>query len=157
MQHRILLSFGFLLLLGCTSGAVAPPTYRVEGVVTYDGSPVEGATVIFYPTDPKCLSASGVTDPGGNFEVTTYVSQGLDARGAMAGEYKITVTKLDSSSTAPPPTTGLPTPEQMISSTKLKMTAPESLLPEIYSKPTTSGLEVKVGESNEPLLLQLRD
>jgi hypothetical protein len=59
----------------------------VNGVVTLDGTPVEGATVDFVSDDGK--SYSGFTDAGGNFTLN-----GPDQKsGVPAGTYKVTVTK----------------------------------------------------------------
>jgi hypothetical protein len=76
-----------LLASGSGCGGPAKPV-KVEGVVTLDGKPVKGATVTLFPQDGAAHSASGFTDPGGVFRLTTY-SVG---DGAIPGDYKVTVT-----------------------------------------------------------------
>jgi hypothetical protein len=86
---------GFLILclgsfIGC--GESLPPRVPVEGSVLYKQKPLAGATVTF-----KCEGAprvaSGITDDQGKFKLTMYTPND----GAMVGEHKITVIKLDTS------------------------------------------------------------
>ncbi|QDV67015.1 hypothetical protein Poly24_07060 [Rosistilla carotiformis] len=58
-------SFG----LGC-SGSSVPETYPISGTVTYQGAPVADATITFSPTAGR--PASGTTDDGGTFQLTTF-------------------------------------------------------------------------------------
>lgn len=67
-----------------------PEVVDVEGVVTYQNQPVEGATVVFAPTDGK-HAASGLTDSSGRFTVSAFPN----SEGAVPGSYKVTVTKLE--------------------------------------------------------------
>src|SRR5207253_1103951 len=60
----------------------------VSGVVTIDGTPVEGATVT-YITEDGTKSYTGFSDASGKFDLT-----GSDGKsGAMRGEYKVVVIK----------------------------------------------------------------
>ncbi|MCL2348097.1 MAG: hypothetical protein FWC50_07520 [Planctomycetaceae bacterium] len=70
-------------------------TEFVEGVVTLDGNPVpEGTTVTFSPvTTGKGEPALGRTDKDGHYTLTS--ATGAPEKGALAGDYKITVTKYD--------------------------------------------------------------
>src|SRR5262245_14538073 len=70
-------------LVGCGG------TSKVEGVVTLDGKPVEGAVVTFVPTDDKGTTPVGQTDSSGKFTLTTNGKPG-----AKSGDYKVTVTKV---------------------------------------------------------------
>src|SRR5206468_4122315 len=73
-----------LALMGCGDKPV-----EVSGIVTIDGTPVEGATVT-YITEDGTKSYSGFTDASGKFDLT-----GSDSskRGALRGDYKVTVIK----------------------------------------------------------------
>jgi hypothetical protein len=78
-------------LAGCGTKAVGVDgTVPVTGTVTQKGAPLAGATVTFAPSG-TARSASGVTDPQGKFALTTL----KPGDGAMPGEYKVTVTKME--------------------------------------------------------------
>lgn len=77
-------------LVGCDGGGGAG-TATVSGTVTYNGSPVEGASVVFAPTDSSGKTAAGTTDAQGNFTLTTVEA----GDGAVPGAYGVTVTKLE--------------------------------------------------------------
>ena len=74
---------------GCSSGVRRPPTYPVSGTVTQKGKPLEGAAVVFVPTDASAEAATGVTDAAGKYQLTTFIA----GDGAQAGEYKVKVSK----------------------------------------------------------------
>jgi len=62
-----------------------------EGVVTFNGAPVEGASVLFAPKSigTEAASATATTDKDGKFKLTT-----LDpGDGVYPGEYYVTVIK----------------------------------------------------------------
>ena len=104
------------------------------GTVTYNGDPVEGATVVFAPDSG--LPATGVTDAEGRF---TWNTRGEP--GAVVGPGKVAITAV----------------EQLIVVEGREPTAQElanmsrSLIPEKYSHPMTSELsaDVKEDENNE--------
>jgi hypothetical protein len=110
---RTLCLFAVLLLSACSGGR---GTASVSGVVLYKDQPVDGATVIFHPQGdgPNLKPAQGKSDDGGRFSVTTYLGPGEQPAGAMPGEYKVTVTKIDEPVGAfdphkdPPPKNHLP-------------------------------------------------
>ena len=74
-----------LALSGC--GPRNPATAKVEGVVTLDGEPIEGAAVVFTPSDGRM--ATGATDSSGRFILSTF-KQG---DGAVLGQHRVTVSK----------------------------------------------------------------
>jgi hypothetical protein len=93
MSARVLssLALGTLIVAiaaGCGSSAGKPVS--VEGLVTLDGEPVDGATVLFSPEDGKGPPASGMTGTDGVFHLTTFNT----GDGAMPGKYNVTITKL---------------------------------------------------------------
>ncbi|MBQ8286393.1 MAG: carboxypeptidase regulatory-like domain-containing protein [Thermoguttaceae bacterium] len=79
-------------LVGCSKARIKG-LVPVEGVVTLNGEPVSGATVMFAPKkhDPSRPkgSAQAVTDASGKFKMST-----LDpGDGVFPGDYYVTVTK----------------------------------------------------------------
>src|SRR5438552_837698 len=72
------------LLAGCGRGPVP-----VEGIVTLDGQPVQGATVLFLPQGGQMLPAQAMTSGDGSFRLAM-----SGHYGAMRGEYKVLVTKV---------------------------------------------------------------
>ena len=83
--RRTLASLGLLFVLGCSSSddgvAGRPKTYPVDGLVLYNGNPVEGATVVFNsPTENR--GAAGLTDAQGRFTLKTF----KPGDGAVAGD-----------------------------------------------------------------------
>ena len=73
---------GLPLAAGCGGGTVA-----VEGEVTLDGKPVDGATVVF-TSDDGANTYSGFTDAAGRFSLS-----GANSKGALPGNYKVSVVK----------------------------------------------------------------
>ena len=82
---------GAMLATGCGRGT-GPAVQFVQGTITLDGQPVEGATVYFTPTAGG-LSAYGTTKEKGVFQLTS-VQGGPVGAGAVVGEYAVTVRKL---------------------------------------------------------------
>ena len=70
---------------GCSDSG--PKTYPVEGVITHNGEPVEGATVTF--TAASATSAMARTGAGGKY--TLVATSG--AAGAEEGTYTVTISK----------------------------------------------------------------
>ena len=74
-----------IVSVGCSNGN-RPPLAPVEGLVTLDGQPLAGATVVFQPTRGKASSAQ--TGPDGRYELI-YLR---DIRGAIPGQHTVTIT-----------------------------------------------------------------
>lgn len=90
-----LLFIPFAFLIACVSSGCAKNGAKVEGVVpasgvvTMQGTPVDGASVTFYP-EGTGQAAAGTTDAQGKFQLTT-----LNANdGAKPGTYKVMVSKI---------------------------------------------------------------
>jgi len=83
-----------MALAGCGS---SHGTANVTGVVLYKEQPVAEATVNFLPKGdkPEAKSATGKTDGGGRFTLTTYFGPDEQPAGALPGEYSVTITKID--------------------------------------------------------------
>ena len=79
-----------LLFTGCHSGL---RTEYVEGTVTLDGKPVEGALVTFIPASGGTARvAAGTTDVRGRYTLTT-AEGGRPGRGTTEGDYQVTIAK----------------------------------------------------------------
>jgi len=65
-----------------------PPTVPAEGVVTLDGTLVEGATVTFV-SESTNYHATAITDAQGKFSLNAFTEK----KGAVAGKYKVEVNK----------------------------------------------------------------
>jgi hypothetical protein len=101
-----LVPFALAACLACSSSG----GNAVQGQVTYNGNPIQGAVVVFHPEggDWKSVRPTGVTGEDGTFTLTTG-----KAAGAPAGEYRVTViwpaepvegkSKMMSTEPAPPP------------------------------------------------------
>jgi hypothetical protein len=104
-----------------------------SGVVTFDGNPIEGANVIFYPSESdQTLASQSVTDQDGRFELKTHVGGGKMQPGIAPGRYAVAITKFDTGSIA------------------TTLSPPKDVLPRKYGGPKTSGLtaNVEVGSEN---------
>ena len=73
-----------LTVVGC--GSSGPATVPVTGTILLDGNPVEGATVMFIPTEGGRM-ATGTTDASGQFTLTTFEK----GDGAIIGSNKVAV------------------------------------------------------------------
>jgi hypothetical protein len=121
-----------VVLLGCDRAPEGPDTIAVSGTITYQGRPVEGANVIFHPTDASAtLASQAVTDANGRFELATHVGAGKFKPGIEPGKYAVAITKLDTAS---------------ISTT---LAPPKNLLPLKYANQNTSGLTADVARAQE--------
>lgn len=147
-------ALAMILLLAVGVGCFGSPfaaTFPVTGTVTYNGKPVEGATVILIPTEPEGHSASGLTDQAGEFSVRTYQGPADQPQGAEAGEYHITVSKYESLKLPE----GLE-PEELMEAQK-NAPKPKSLLPAKYGNPNSSGLQIMIdGQTSHQLTLDLK-
>jgi hypothetical protein len=77
-----------VVLIGCGGKGPTP----VRGVVTLEGTPVAGATVLFMPDgQDEARPASGFTLSDGTFRLTTYRPDD----GALAGKYRVLVQKTE--------------------------------------------------------------
>ena len=80
-------------VVGCGK-QTGPRVQFVKGVVTLDGQPLEGATVSLTPqAGGTGLPAYGMTTAGGEFVLTSARGGAVNA-GAVAGDYLVTVKKM---------------------------------------------------------------
>jgi hypothetical protein len=75
-------------LIGCGGRGTVP----VRGVVTLEGTPIAGATVLFMPDgQDKGRPASGFTSSDGTFRLMTYKQDD----GALPGTYRVLIQKTE--------------------------------------------------------------
>lgn len=89
MTSRMRFAVGFTLVTlvlplfaGCGNGMGVVP---VEGTITLDGQPLEGAEVIFRPADGR--PSLGVTDSQGKYTLR----YDTDMMGALTGKHKVSI------------------------------------------------------------------
>ena len=117
-----------LLIAGCRPTGLQ--VEFVEGIVMLEGVPVPDAIVGFSPVGDG-RPAAGRTDASGVFHLTT-VQGGAAARGAPAGDYVMTVSKLEYD------LKGKPRPDDLTNVPVLY------LVPQSYGDPKTSDLRATV-------------
>jgi uncharacterized protein DUF6795 len=113
----------------------------VSGTVTYNGSPVEGATVSFVPTDDAGKMAAGTTDAQGKFTLTTVQA----GDGAVPGAYQVAVSKIEGGAAAGETQTEEEAYAQAFpGSSPEKAPEVKDLLPAKYKDASKSGLTATV-------------
>ena len=128
-------------VIGC--GPRRPTTYPVSGVVTLDGKPVQGATVMLRP-EVGGRPAVGTTNQRGEFKLTTFDQND----GALPGQHVVTVVKKI--------TTGImATPDGLSGPVAPGGIKEQWIIPKKYSDAKTSGLSANVRSDMEPLKLDL--
>jgi hypothetical protein len=143
MRNLSLILVCTLFLNGC-SNSDRPKLAKVSGTVTLDKMPVAGAAVMFMPVGGG-RPAQGLTDAQGKFTLTTFD----DGDGAIIGEHKVTVTKMQV-------TGAKATADGLSGTTEAGEIKEVWLVPQIYSVPETSGLTAKVEKGMQPVPLDLK-
>lgn len=134
---------GFTILAGCGG----PSLLKVTGKVTYQGKPVEGASVTFVSVKEEGFPASAVTDAQGNFTLETYWSaSGKKLTGAQPGSYVATVTK-----------TAKVSQEEMGAVKERRAVQRKILVPLKYASTKTSPLNYEVKPGSQEFKLELED
>ena len=142
------LAVAALALMMVTAAGCSPTLYKVEGRLLWDdGKPVGGASVRFIPVTGT-TEAIGFTDKDGAFTL----SSGGAGQGALAGDYKVVVTK----SPASPEFKGgeAVTPDELRKAGKAQFrpgTLPPSIVdpvPGVYGTPEKTPLTWKVDATN---------
>lgn len=149
----------WMALAGCVAVMAAggcrktgPDVQPVEGTVLLDGKELEGATLGFTPVDAKGLPAVGLTGPDGRFKLTS-TGGGAPEAGAVAGEYKVVISKQEVEGTgrpieeptmAPPPSTAYP-----------KQPKVTFIVPRAYERAESSGLQATVKQGKNTFRFEL--
>jgi len=137
---------------GCGKGG--PVVEKVEGVVTRDGAPLEGATVLFSPAGGG-LPAAGRTESGGAFRLATTMPGQPVAAGAAAGDYVVLVTKVETPPVIEVPTDHpdygkAPMPTGAEKQPKIKYVVPQS-----YGDPKKSPLKATVKKGTNTFTFEI--
>ena len=130
------------LFAGCNGASLpegARPTYPTTVTVTYNGAPVEGATVTFVDSGTPPAPSYGLTDAQGVAKMKTSY-----ADGAVAGEHKVSITKQETLGGAPSVDQDSPEYDPYAADAP---TTIKDLLPAKYGSIVTSGLTAPVTES----------
>ncbi len=153
LMQTVALGLVVLVALGCGSSNSGLDTVPVSGTVTLDGSPVEGARVVFAPAGGG-KAASGVTDASGRYKLTT-----LDpGDGALPGNYLVMISKTEATGQSPASEAVKPgmsaeeaTQAAMEALDKGEQAEPqfEDRLPAKYKDPSKSGLKVDVAKGGQ--------
>ena len=160
MRATSTFSFAAAVAVGCVAlsgcgGDAGLNTAPVTGTVTLDGEPLEGAAVSFSP-EGDGHAAAGVTDASGEFVLTTETK----GDGAVPGTYQVMVTKYEEEDSETPAAAADETDVDAayaaaeeagvdISGAGNARATSESnsLVPEKYTNPQTSGLTAEVSEA----------
>jgi hypothetical protein len=128
MSQLVAIGLALAVFAGCDGGR---GTTSVSGTVLYNNQPVDGASVSLLPKSESADAkpARGTTDASGNFTVTTYFGPDDQPAGALPGEYRVTITKIDE-------------PQGVFD--PLKDPPPKSHLPAKYGTPQASRLSATV-------------
>ena len=140
-----LASFSIMAVVGC-GGSKWPPTYKSSGTVTLDGTPVERATITFYPLDGQ-KPANATTDANGNYELTSFNA----GDGATPGSFGVAIQKFPAIEIETIPG-GTPYDESMNTDEGPSPDSekdPVNELPEKYSNYEKSGLSATVVTDGE--------
>lgn len=137
------LLLGFTLASGCGSADVAnrPDRVPVKGLVTYNGAPLAGATVVFSPVAHD-HGAAGITNDAGEFVLQTFDP----GDGAVPGKYQITVRKVEMVEGRAVKSTESGGGEGGVEQSQSTMVE-KFIIPERYARADTSGLSEEVSES----------
>lgn len=96
MHFDIRIKFSVLIAIcviagGCSGGNEAEllPVQKVQGTLTYQGKPMDGAVVIFFPNENGLYKGCprAISDESGHYQLTTF----NENDGAPAGDYKVTI------------------------------------------------------------------
>jgi hypothetical protein len=121
---------------GLSGDSDRPTVVNVSGTVTLNNQPIEGATVLFSPTDGG-LGATGLTDADGKFQLRTFEQND----GAVPGRYDVAVFKYDMSTANPELEDDL---ASELRPDNGEPVGPTPLLPDRYADASTSDLSREV-------------
>lgn len=151
-------------LLGCGDGQPKPT--RVEGLVAYDGEPIDNAVVTFKSTQKSkstqmARGASAITGADGRFKMTTFNA----GDGALPGTYNVTIAKYpqfetvyDASGDIDSPTytgvdNGVPKPEPRKRPTTTKPAAKTVVASKVPGAGKATATQAKTANGKQPVVV----
>lgn len=140
-----------LALLGCSGGGLEG-LYPVTGIVTYQGAPVDGATITFVG-EGDARPATAVSKPDGTYELYT-----LGTLGAAPGKYSVAVAKTEALPESANADLGFSASgedlsmEQAARDVDKPLPAPKELLPAKYNNPGSTPLKFDVKDSGSNVI-----
>jgi len=150
---RTSISLGLILLVvgmvGCGHRGKGLKVEYVEGVITLDGEPVPKASVTFIPlTETEgAEAAGGYSNDQGVYKLTS--GNGDAEKGALAGEYRVLVSKIEAKD--------LTEGREYGASTGYSVTWSQTqLLPTIYQSRDKSPLTATVKKGKNKIPLELK-
>jgi len=143
-----LLLIGSLLAVGCGQKGRGLKVEYVEGIVTLDGQPLGHASVTFIPANEGGQEevALGYSDMNGVYKLSSL--NGDPDRGAVAGEYIITVSKIE----VHDPKAGMSHEEAAASRLEVTQT---QILPRIYQDRQNTPLSATVNKGRNKFDIEL--
>ena len=125
------------LTSGCNSGRQLP----VNGIVTMNGAPLDGAAVTFFPADNAALvGGQATTSSDGKFVVLGPKGE----NGLAPGSYKVTVSKMKGGVTS-----------EAVVAAPSEADLKQNDLPEIYSNPAKTVLSYSITGDGKPIEIKL--
>lgn len=141
----LLLLFPPVFLVGCAKGKSLKVEF-VQGIVSLDGEPVASANISFIPAGNGGSeeTAGGYSDSQGVYRITSM--NGTPEKGAVAGEYRVTVEKVATEAIFTDRPYGTYEPEVVT----------KHFLPGIYRDPEKTPLIVTVKKGKNKIDLELK-
>lgn len=135
-----------IFLNGCggPKGRPTIPTEPAGGTVTLDGAPLGKAEILFVAQSPGAENATALSDENGKFVLTSL--NGAPGKGALPGEYKVTVSKTETKTLAQPkkdPVLGETWTEDI------------QLVPTVYMSPDKTPLQATIQKGSNNVELEL--
>ena len=140
--------FFSVFLTGCGDKEKPLKVEFVQGVVTFDGEPVVGASISFFPVvgGGSTETAGGFSNASGVYRLTSM--NGTPEKGAVAGEYLIVVEKYSTETIYPPGRQNDPdAPTEAVTT---------HFLPAVYREATTTPLTATVNKGTNTINLELK-
>ena len=142
-----------LSVLGCEQPGVS--VEYVRGVVTLDGTPLEGATVFFSPKGGEGIGASGMTQGDGSFALNTQGAK--PGAGAAVGDYAVSISKTEMPEfpdiSEDDPRYG--TPEHDRLQQQASRAKPKVIVPQKYNAPETTPFSAQVVLGNNDFTFEV--
>lgn len=138
VSRQLMLFALIAIVFGCGEStdafkAARAKTVPASGKITYNGQPLAEAVIVFTPDGGVGVAANAFSNSEGGFVLSAYPGEA----GAVPGTYKVTVSKM-----SPPP--DVQTDEASHDAPPSGGPKQKSLIPERYSNPGKSGLEVTI-------------